>query len=154
VAFHCDLNSFDGAGCLLWKTELRLLIVSNRQKEIIIKKMPLPPPKQRTAYGTYLYRDILIEHLGRNLACECQVLYDKRELRKEALKRQFGVDLDGGEVGLIDLTGTANPFHTDIRFLFRFLTSDDRLVKFPLSKKKSGYGQGGAIEEERPAERV
>ena len=111
--------------------------------------MPLPPPKNRTAHGTYLYfaepdtletflrdykrilidkfqkiriegggeywscgqehdprnwnwkpwqhlerlcrkrglddfavRDILFEHLGRNLECECQVLYDERELRK------------------------------------------------------------------------
>ena len=134
-----------------------------------IKKMPLPPPKNRTAYGTYLYfvepgtletflrdyrriliqkfqkiiiegggeywtcgqehdprnwnwkpwhhlerlclkqglddfavRDILVEHLRRKLECECQVLYDERELRKEALKRQFGVDFESGEVGLVD----------------------------------------------------
>ena len=134
-----------------------------------IKKMPLPPPKNRSAYGTYLYfaehgtletflqdyrwiltthfqkiriygtreywscgqdhdprnwnwkpwqhlerlcrkrglddssvRDIIKEHLGRKLECECQVLFDKRELRKEALRRQFGVDFDSGEVGLVD----------------------------------------------------
>jgi hypothetical protein len=131
--------------------------------------MPLPPPKERTAHGTYLYfeesgvletflrdylqiltthfqkiiiegggeywtcgqdhdprnwnwkpwhhlerlcrkrglddiavRDILEEHLGRKLECECQVLYDERELRKEALRRQFGVDFDSGEIGLVD----------------------------------------------------
>ena len=131
--------------------------------------MPLPPPKQRTAYGTYLYfaepgvletfirdyhriliqniqkiriegdgeywscgqdhdprnwnwkpwqylerlrrkrslddlvvREILFEHLGRKLECECQVLFDERELRSQALKRQFGVDFDSGEVGLVD----------------------------------------------------
>ena len=131
--------------------------------------MPLPPPKNRTAYGTYLdfaesgtletflqdyrrilmgnfqdirieggmeywtcgqerdprnlywkpwhhlerlcrkqglddfaARDILSEHLGRKLECECKVLYDERELRKEALKRQFGVDFESGEVGLVD----------------------------------------------------
>ncbi len=135
----------------------------------IIKKMPMPPPKNRSAYGTYLYcaepgvletfmrdyrhilmdnfqkiriegggeywtcgqdhdprnwnwkpwqnpewlcrkrglddfavRDILSEHLGRKLECECQVLFDERELRKEALRRQFGVDFDSGEVGLVD----------------------------------------------------
>jgi hypothetical protein len=134
-----------------------------------IKMMPLPPPKERTAYGTHQYfaepgvlenfmrgyrqiltsqfqkirieggmeywtcghdhdfrnrnwkpwhhlerlcckqglddlaiRDILVEHLGRKLDCECQVLYDERELRKEALKRQFGVDFDSGEVALLD----------------------------------------------------
>jgi hypothetical protein len=63
-------------------------------------------------------RDILSEHLGRKLKCECQVLYDERELRKEALKRQFGVDLDSGEVGLMDLNGNAHQFSPNIRFRF------------------------------------
>ena len=134
-----------------------------------IKNMPLPPPKQRTAYGTYLYLaepgtletfmrdyrqilmenfqkvriegsgkywscgqdhdprnwnwkpwnylerlcrkrglddfavgDIIFEHLRRKLECECQVLFDERGLRKETLKRQFGVDSDSGEVALVD----------------------------------------------------
>jgi hypothetical protein len=31
------------------------LIVSNKKSANIIKKMPLPPPKNLTAYGTYLY---------------------------------------------------------------------------------------------------
>jgi hypothetical protein len=43
-----------------------------------------------------------MEHLERNLERECQILYDERELRKEALKRQFGADSDIGEVGLVD----------------------------------------------------
>jgi len=47
-------------------------------------------------------RDILEEHLGRKLECECQVLFDERELRKEALRRQFGVDFESGEVELVD----------------------------------------------------
>jgi hypothetical protein len=138
------------------------------KKEHNKKKMPLPPPKNRTAYGTYLYfaepgtmetfmrdyrhiltthfqkiriegdgkwsygqeheprnwnwkpwqhlertcrklglddfavRDIIFEHLGRKMDCECQVLYDERELRKEALRRQFGVDFDSWEIGLVD----------------------------------------------------
>ena len=134
-----------------------------------IKKMPLPPPKQRTAYGTYLYfaepgvletflqdyqqilinnfqkvrieggreywtcdqdhdprnwnwkpwqhlerlcrkrglddfavRDILFEHLGRKLECECQVLFDERKLQKDALMGKIGVDFESGEVGLVD----------------------------------------------------
>ena len=50
----------------------------------------------------FTVRDIIKEHLGRKLECECQVLYDERELRKEALKRQFGVDFESGEVGLVD----------------------------------------------------
>jgi hypothetical protein len=47
--------------------------------------------------------DILFDHLGRKLDCECQILYDERELRKEALERQFGVDFERREVGLLDL---------------------------------------------------
>ena len=47
-------------------------------------------------------RDILVGHPGRNLECECQVIYDERGLRKETLKRQFGVDSDSGEAALVD----------------------------------------------------
>jgi hypothetical protein len=47
-------------------------------------------------------RDILLELLRRQLECECQVLYNERKLRKEALKRQFEVDFESGEVGLVD----------------------------------------------------
>jgi len=50
----------------------------------------------------FAVREILVEHLGREPECECQVLYDERELRKEALRRQFGVDFDSGEVGLVN----------------------------------------------------
>jgi hypothetical protein len=47
-------------------------------------------------------RDILFEYVGRKLECECQVLYDERELRRQALRRQFGVDFGSGEVRLVD----------------------------------------------------
>jgi hypothetical protein len=50
----------------------------------------------------FAVREILEEHLIRKLDCECQVLYDERELRKEALKRQFGVDFENGDIGLLD----------------------------------------------------
>jgi hypothetical protein len=36
------------------------------------------------------------------LECECQVLFDERELRKEALRRQFGIDFDSGKIGFVD----------------------------------------------------
>ena len=50
----------------------------------------------------FAVREILEEHLKRKLECEGQVLYDERELRKESLRRQFGVDFDSGEVGIVD----------------------------------------------------
>jgi len=40
--------------------------------------------------------------LGRKLECECQVIFDEREMLKEALRKQFGVDFDNGKVGLVD----------------------------------------------------
>jgi len=43
-------------------------------------------------------REIFVQRLE----SECQVLYDERELRKEALKKQFGVDFDSWAVGLVD----------------------------------------------------
>jgi hypothetical protein len=39
---------------------------------------------------------------GRKIICECEFLIDPIEERKEALRRQFGVDFDSGEVGLVD----------------------------------------------------
>jgi hypothetical protein len=50
----------------------------------------------------FAVRDIFSEDLERKMECECQMLFDERELRKEALKRQFGVDFDSGEVALLD----------------------------------------------------
>jgi hypothetical protein len=50
----------------------------------------------------FAVRDIIVKHLGRKLDCECQVLYDEREMSKNVLGRQFGVDFDKGEVGLVD----------------------------------------------------
>jgi hypothetical protein len=47
-------------------------------------------------------REILFKHLGRNLECQCQILYDERGLLKDALRGQFGVDFESVGVGLLD----------------------------------------------------
>ena len=57
---------------------------------------------QKRGLDDFAVRDILVEHLGRKLECECQVLFNERELRKEVLKRQFGVNFESGEVMLVD----------------------------------------------------
>jgi hypothetical protein len=49
------------------------------------------------------------------LECECQVLYDERELRKDALMRKFGVDFDSGMLSWWIETGTAEPFSGTLR---------------------------------------
>jgi hypothetical protein len=53
-------------------------------------------------HDDFAVRDILFKHLGRNFECECKVLYEDRELQMDALKRQFGIDLESVEVGLLD----------------------------------------------------
>jgi hypothetical protein len=47
-------------------------------------------------------REYLEQMWGRTIICECEFLVDSVEERKEALRRQFGVDFDSGGVGLVD----------------------------------------------------
>lgn len=51
----------------------------------------------------FAVRGFLEDYLNcKPLLCECQILNDDREERKEALRRQFGIDFESGEVGLVD----------------------------------------------------
>ncbi|MFC1814499.1 hypothetical protein ACFL0M_00870 [Thermodesulfobacteriota bacterium] len=43
-------------------------------------------------------RDFLEEYLQRRIICECDILYDQKELRKRDLMRQFGMDFEGVEL--------------------------------------------------------
>ena len=48
-----------------------------------------------------MVRDILFEHLGRKLVCECELLQDNEKRRRMELESMFGVDLGGsGGMGL------------------------------------------------------
>jgi len=47
-------------------------------------------------YDFYIVKDILEEHLGRKLNCECEVLTDPRELKRRRLERA-GVDFNSGK---------------------------------------------------------
>ena len=87
----------------------------------------------------FAVRDILFEHLGRKLECECQVLYDERELRKEALRRQFGVDFDSGRSGWWIETELQNRFQLKCEMEFGILGSDDGLDGF------SGWERKGVL---------
>ena len=42
-------------------------------------------------------RDFLEEHLGRSIVCECDILIDRKALRKRDLARYFGMDFEGYE---------------------------------------------------------
>ena len=83
-----------------WTTERR-----KKQSELIQNWKPwqhLERLCRERGLDDFAAREILVEHLGRKVECECQVLFDERELRKEVLRRQFGVDFESGEVGLVD----------------------------------------------------
>ena len=45
----------------------------------------------------YVVKDLIEEHLGRELLCECEIMQDEKAIRRRALKEQFGVDF--GEPG-------------------------------------------------------
>ena len=49
----------------------------------------------------YVLKDLIEEHLGRELECECQILRDKKAIRRRELQKQFGVDFgEPGERGV------------------------------------------------------
>ena len=49
----------------------------------------------------YVVKDLIEEHLGRELECECEILVDKKAIRRRELQKQFGVDFgQPGEGGL------------------------------------------------------
>jgi hypothetical protein len=49
----------------------------------------------------YVAKDLIEEHLGRQLECECEILGDKKAIRRRILGKQFGVDFGGpGERGV------------------------------------------------------
>jgi hypothetical protein len=62
----------------------------------------LERPCQKLGLDDFALRNYIFMHPGRKLECEWQVLYDERELRREALARQFGVDFENGEAGGVD----------------------------------------------------
>ena len=49
----------------------------------------------------YVVKDLIEEHLGRELECECKILGDKKVIRRRELQKQFGVDFgEPGERGV------------------------------------------------------
>jgi hypothetical protein len=40
----------------------------------------------------YVVKDLIEEHLGRELKCECEILRDENAIRRKELDEQFGVD--------------------------------------------------------------
>ena len=47
---------------------------------------------ERKQLDFYVVKDLIEEHLGRELECECEILGDKKAIRRRELQKQFGVD--------------------------------------------------------------
>lgn len=48
---------------------------------------------ERKQLDFYVVKDLIEEHLGRELECECEILRDEKAIRRRELQKQFGVDL-------------------------------------------------------------
>ncbi len=47
---------------------------------------------ERTRYDDLEARDVIIERIGRQVVCECQILNDEKAIRRMELEKIFGVD--------------------------------------------------------------
>ena len=48
-------------------------------------------------------RDIIEGRMGRKLICECEILNDPGQMRRDRLKRVFGIEVDGRGAGFVAL---------------------------------------------------
>jgi hypothetical protein len=90
----------------------------------------------------FAVRDILFEHLGRKLECECQVLYDERELRRRLLRGNSALILRAGRSDWWIEAELQNRFQGQCEMEFGILGSDDGLPGFSGWERIWGYGQG------------
>ena len=56
---------------------------------------------ERKQFDFYVVKDLIEEHLGRELECECEILRDERDMQRRVLGKQFGVDFgEPGKLGV------------------------------------------------------
>ena len=56
---------------------------------------------ERKQFDFYVVKDLIEEHLGRQLECECEILRDEKAIRRRQLQKQFGVDFgEPGKLGV------------------------------------------------------
>ena len=90
-----------------------------------MKKMPLPPPKNRTAYGTYF-----LSTLGGNWNANVRFYMMRGNCGRRRLKGNSRLILrTGRSVWWIEAELQIR-FRLDFRFEFRILTADDGIAGF------------------------
>jgi hypothetical protein len=56
---------------------------------------------ERKQFDFYVVKDLIEDHLGRHLECECEILRDERDMQRRVLGKQFGVDFgEPGKLGV------------------------------------------------------
>ena len=56
---------------------------------------------ERKQFDFYMVKNLIEEHLGRQLECECKILRDEKAIRRRQLQKQFGVDFsEPGKLGV------------------------------------------------------
>ena len=56
---------------------------------------------ERKQFDFYVVKNLIEEHLGRQLECECEILRNEKAIRRSQLQKQFGVDFgEPGERGV------------------------------------------------------
>jgi len=62
-----------------------------------------------TGYDFYALRDLIEEQMGRKLICDCAILNDPGQMRRDRLRRVFGIEIDGRDAGfVVDSEGKGN----------------------------------------------
>ena len=89
----------------------------------------------------FAVRDIIFEHLGRKLECECQVLLMRGNCGRRLLEGNSGLILTAGRSGWWIETELQNRFQWKCEMEFGILGSDDGLPGFSGWERKWGYGQ-------------
>jgi len=56
-----------------------------------------------TGYDFYEAKDMIEERIGRKLMCECELLNDRRAIRRKELQSMFGVDFGEAEKREVDV---------------------------------------------------
>jgi hypothetical protein len=51
----------------------------------------------------YVVKELIEEHLGRQLECECEIFGDEKEIGRRVLGKPFGVDFSGSGKRVLDI---------------------------------------------------
>jgi len=54
-------------------------------------------------YDFYTVRFNIEKYFGRKIKCECEIVNDSEQMRRDRLRREFGIDVDGKNNGFVEV---------------------------------------------------